>query len=78
LDAIRQFQREQSGRIDEKRTAIKKNYVEKIVSERILEEMHLDPVLADMLHAADMANPFQLADAILQKIKAGGSHDKKN
>ena len=76
LAVIMKFQLEESGHIDEKRAAIKKNYVEKIVSERILEEMRLDPGIEDMFKAT--ANPFQLAEAILRKIKTGGNHDKKN
>ncbi len=76
LAAIKQFQHEEYGRIDEKKTAIKRNYVEKIVCDRILEEMRLDPGLEDMLRTASTANPFQLAEAIFQKIKSGGGHDK--
>lgn len=78
LAAISKFQHDESGRIDEKRAAIKRNYVEKIVSERILEEMRLDPVLENMLGTASAANPFQLAEAIFRKIKCGGSNDKQN
>jgi LAO/AO transport system kinase len=76
LAAIGKFQREESGRIDAKRAAIKRNYVQKIVSERILDEMRLDPAIDKLLGTASAANPFQLADAILWKIKSGGSHDK--
>jgi LAO/AO transport system kinase len=78
LAAIRQLQHEQSGRINEKRAYIKRNYVEKIVAERIREEMRLDAGVEDLLKTAATANPFQLAETIFQKIKAGGSHDKKN
>jgi LAO/AO transport system kinase len=78
LAAIRQLQHEESGRINEKRANIKRNYVEKIVAERIREEMRLDAGVEDLLKTAATANPFQLAETIFQKIKAGGSHDKKN
>lgn len=78
LAAIRRFQQEQSGHIDEKRAALRRNYVEKIVCERILEEMRLDAGMEDMLKAPSAANPFQLAEAIVRKIRSGGSHDKKN
>ncbi|HSQ35967.1 MAG TPA: methylmalonyl Co-A mutase-associated GTPase MeaB [Candidatus Binatia bacterium] len=78
LAAIQQFRQEQGGRIDDKRTAMKRNYVEKIVCERILDEMRLDAGLEDMLRTAATANPFQLAEAIYQKIRSGGSHDQKN
>jgi len=78
LAGIKQFQQEESGRIDEKRANIKRNYVEKIVAERFREEMRLDSGIADMLQTAAAANPFQLADRIVQKLKTGGIHDKKN
>lgn len=78
LAAIRQFQHEESGRIDEKRANIKRNYVEKIVAERLREEMRLNSTIEDMLKTAATANPFQLAETIFQKIKTGGSDDKKN
>jgi LAO/AO transport system kinase len=76
LAAIGKFLQEEGGRINEKRSAINRNYVEKIVSERILEEMRLDPAIGGLLGTAAAANPFQLADAIFLKIKKGGSHDK--
>jgi len=78
LAGIERFQHEQKGRIDEKRAAMKKSYVEKIVSERILEEMRSDPALEGLLRGSAAANPFQLAETIIQKIKTGGGHDKKN
>ena len=78
LAAIRQFQHDESGRIDEKRANIKRNYVEKIVTERFREEMRLNPAIEDMLKTAATANPLQLAEMIFQKIKTGDSHDKKN
>jgi LAO/AO transport system kinase len=78
LAAIRQFQHDESGRIDEKRANIKRNYVEKIVAERFREEMRLDSTIEDMLKTAATANPLQLAEMIFQKIKTGDSNDKKN
>lgn len=78
LAAIRQFQHDESGRIDEKRANIKRNYVEKIVAERFREEMRLDSTIEDMLKTAATANPLQLAEMIFQKIKTGVSNDKKN
>lgn len=78
LAAIRQFHHEESDRIDEKRANIKRNYVEKIVAERLREEMRLNSTIEDMLKTAATANPFQLAETIFQKIKTGGSDDKKN
>jgi len=76
LAAIRQFQHEESGRIDEKRANIKRNYVEKIVAERVREEMRLNSTIEDMLKTAPSANPFQLAETIFKKIKTGDSDDK--
>lgn len=78
LAGLKQFQHEESGRIDEKRARLRRNYVEKIVAERIQDEMRLDPGIEDMLKNAAAANPFQLAEKIFQKIKTGGSSDKKN
>lgn len=78
LAAIRQFQHDESGRIDEKRANIKRNYVEKIVAERFREEMRLDSTIDDMLKTSATANPLQLAEMIFQKIKTGDSNDKKN
>jgi LAO/AO transport system kinase len=77
LSAIIQFRHEECGRINEKRAGIKRNYVEKIVAERIREEMRLDSGIDDMLRTAATANPFQLAETIIKIIKTGGSHDKK-
>jgi hypothetical protein len=57
---------------------MKVNYIERIVAEGFLEEMRLDPGIASLLRNAGEANPFLLADQIVQKLKAGGSHDKKN
>ncbi|MFH2108198.1 MAG: methylmalonyl Co-A mutase-associated GTPase MeaB [Chrysiogenia bacterium] len=78
LAAIRQFQHDESCRIEEKRANIKRNYVEKIVAERLREEMRLNSAIEDMLKTAATANPLQLAEMIFQKIKAGDSNDKKN
>ena len=78
LAAISQFQQEESGRISEKRAHIKRNYVENIVTERVREEMRRDPVIEAMLKAGETGNPFHLAETIFRKVKAGGSHDKKN
>ena len=78
LAAIRQFQLEQGGHIDEKRATLKRNYVEKIICERILEDMRMDAGMGSMLNGAAAANPFELADAIFQRMKTGGSRDKKN
>jgi LAO/AO transport system kinase len=78
LAAINQFHHKESGRINEKRAGIKRNYVEKIVAERILEEMRSDSAIEDILRTAATANPFLLAEAIIQSIKTGGSDDKKS
>jgi LAO/AO transport system kinase len=76
LAAIKQFQLDENGRIHEKRAVSKRNYVEKIVAERIREEMRLDAAVEGMLRTTAAANPFQLAEAIFQLIKTGGSRDK--
>jgi len=78
LAGIRLYQRGESGRIREKTDKMKVNYIERIVAERFQEEMRLDPGIASLLQRAGEANPFLLADRIVQILKAGGSHDKKN
>lgn len=78
LAAISQFQLAESGRINEKRGRLKRNYVEKIVAERIREEMRLDTGIEELFGTASTANPFQLADRIVKKLKTGGILDKKN
>jgi LAO/AO transport system kinase len=78
IAGIRQFQHEESNRIGEKRVNIKRNYVEKIVAECFREEMRLDSSIENLLRTAPAANPFQLADLIVKKLKTGGTHDKKN
>lgn len=57
---------------------MKKNYIEKIVAERFQDEMRLDPTIAALLQGAETANPYRLADEIVQKLKTGGQDDKKN
>jgi LAO/AO transport system kinase len=78
LAGIRQFQREQSDLINDKMAKIKRNYIEKIVTERFQEEMLLNTDVATLLQDTHAANPFRLADQIVQIIKTGGSHDKKD
>jgi LAO/AO transport system kinase len=78
IAGIQRFQRQESGRIREKSSKIRRNYIEKIVSERFQEEMRLDPGIGALLQQADAANPFLLSDRIVEILKAGGSHDKKD
>lgn len=77
LAGIRQFQQQESCRIHEKRAAVKRNFVEKIVAERWREEMRRDAGIEALLAAAAEANPFRLAEDIVRKLKTGGTHDKK-
>lgn len=78
LAALFKYRIEESGKIEAKTLAIKKNYIEKIVEERLKEEMRQTPAIAALLQNIDNGNPFQLAEAICQIIKTGDSHDKKN
>lgn len=78
LAGIKQFQQQESNRIGEKNAAVKRNFVEKIVAERWREEMRLDAGIEELLATAAAANPFQLADRIVQKLKTGGIHDQKD
>jgi LAO/AO transport system kinase len=68
----------ETGKIGEKNLAIKKNYIEKIVEERLREELRQNPAVATVLRDCGSGNPFQLAEAIYQLIKTGGNDDKKN
>jgi len=78
LAGIRGYQGREGGRIREKGAKMKKNYIEKIVAERFQDEMRLDPTIAALLEGAETANPYRLADEIVQKLKTGGQDDKKN
>lgn len=78
LAALFKYRIEESGKIEAKTLAIKKNYIEKIVEERLKEEIRQTPAIAALLQNSDNGNPFQLAEAICQIIKKGDSHDKKN
>jgi len=78
LAGIRGYQGREGGRIREKGAKMKKSYIEKIVAERFQDEMRLDPAIASLLQGAEAANPYRLADEIVQKLKTGGQDDKKN
>ncbi len=78
LAGIRGYQGREGGRIREKGAKMKKSYIEKIVAERFQDEMRLDPAIAALLQGAETANPYRLADEIVQKLKTGGQDDKKN
>ena len=78
LAGIRGYQGREGGRIREKGARMKKSYIEKIVAERFQDEMRLDPAIAALLQGAEAANPYRLADEIVQKLKKGGRHDKQN
>lgn len=78
LSALFKYRDEAMGKIEDKTMAVKKSYIEKIVAERLREEIHQNPACAALLLQSADGNPFQLADKIVQIIKSGGSHDKKN
>jgi LAO/AO transport system kinase len=78
LEGIFRFQREEVGHIREKSASIMKNYIEKIIVERFQEEMRLDPAITSVLDGIGRSNPYLAADQIVQLIKSGGIHDKKN
>ena len=77
LAGIRRFQGEESGRIRDKGARMKRSYIEKIVAERIQDEMRHDPAIAALLDG-NVDNPYRLAEEIVRMLKTGGSHDKKN
>jgi LAO/AO transport system kinase len=76
LDMLFKYRIEAKGKIAEKTLAIKKNYIEKIVEDRLKDEIRQTPAIAALLLNSGSGNPFQLAEAIYQIIKTGGSHDK--
>ena len=78
LETLFRYRDQEKGKIEEKNLAIKRYYVEKIVEEQFKEEMRKTPAIADLLHNSGSGNPFLLAEAIVQIIRKGGGHDKKN
>ncbi|MCX6556521.1 MAG: methylmalonyl Co-A mutase-associated GTPase MeaB [Candidatus Aminicenantes bacterium] len=78
LAALFKFREEERGRIEEKSAAVKKNYIEKIVADRLRAEIEQNPAIVALWRASADANPFELAEAIYRIIQTGGSHDKKN
>jgi LAO/AO transport system kinase len=78
LSILFKYRIEESGKIEEKTRAIKKSYIEKIVEERLKEEIRQNHDIAALLQNSINGNPFLLAETICQIIKKGESHDKKN
>jgi LAO/AO transport system kinase len=78
LAGIRRFQGQERGRISEKSVRMRENYIEKIVVERIQETMRSDPAISDLIRGSGAANPYRAADRILELLKTGGPHDKKD
>ncbi|MCX6555750.1 MAG: methylmalonyl Co-A mutase-associated GTPase MeaB [Candidatus Aminicenantes bacterium] len=78
LSALFKFREEEKGRIEEKTAAVKKNYVEKIVADRLKTEIEQNPSIRAIWRDSADANPFQLAESIYRIIQTGGSHDKKD
>lgn len=77
LAGIRRFQSAEAGRIREKSARIRESLIEKIVLERLQEEMRLDPAVSAMVKGAGV-NPYQAAERIIQALKSGGHRDQKN
>ncbi len=78
LEGIRRFQSEQGGRIREKGARMNESYIERIVIERLQEEMRQNPAILEQVRGSAAANPYRAADAIIDLLKKGGSHDKAN
>jgi LAO/AO transport system kinase len=78
LSGIRRFQQEESTLIQDKSARMKRSYIEKIVGERVQEEMRLNPDIAALMQETADANPYQAADIIFGILQKGGTHDKKN
>jgi LAO/AO transport system kinase len=78
LVTLFKYRLEEKVKIEGKTLAIKINYIEKIVAERLKEEIRQTPAIAALLQNSANDNPFQLAEIICQIIKTGAGHDKKN
>lgn len=78
LDGIGRFREREQGRIGEKSELMRRNYIEKIVIERVQEEMRRDGRMASLVRGAGAANPYQAAEQILSLLRTGGCHDKKD
>ena len=78
LAALFRFRDEEKGRIAEKSAAVRKNYVEKLVADRLRMEIEQNPAIDALCRGSAGANPFELAEAIYRIIQKGGSHDKKD
>lgn len=78
LAGIRRFRQAQDGHIRDKAARMKASYIEKIVIERVQEALRLDPAAAALARGEGEDNPLHAAERILELLKKGGLHDKKN
>lgn len=78
LDGIGRFREREQGRIGEKSERMRRNYIEKIVIERVQDEMRRDGRVAPLVRGAGAANPYQAAEQIIALLRTGGCHDKKD
>ena len=78
LEGIARFQERERGRIGEKSARMRQSYIEKIVIERVQEEMSRDGRLAPLLRGDAAANPYQAAEKIIATLRKGGLHDKED
>ncbi len=78
LEGIARFRERERERIGEKSARMRQNYIEKIVIERVQEEMRGDARLAALLRGDAAANPYQAAENIIAAWRKGGLHDKKD
>lgn len=78
LEGIARFQERERERIGEKSARMRQSYIEKIVIERVQEEMRRDGRLAPLLRGDAAANPYQAAEKIIATLRKGGLHDKED
>jgi putative protein kinase ArgK-like GTPase of G3E family len=78
LAGIRRFQAAEDGRIRDKAERMKASYIEKIVIERVQEALRRDPAAAALARGEGEDNPQRAAERILELLKKGGGHDKKD
>jgi LAO/AO transport system kinase len=78
IAGIRRFQKNEGGRIRAKSARMRAGYIEKIVFERVRDEMRRDPAIAALADGAGGENPYRAADEIYRILKKGGIHDKED
>ena len=78
INNIFDFYNSNKDQILEKKEKVKKNFIYKIVQEKVKEEMIKDPVFNPFFNNIKNESPFETARKIYKKILKGGDSDKKD